>query len=200
MFNRVRSHLTYANVMVTLLAIAVVGGGAVAIGAIPSSGTITGCMNKKGGALRVIDQKRTCKRGERKLTWNQEGRPGAAGQDGAPGQAGHDGQDGQPGAPAFNLFAYVSSAGHKQFGTANFTITHTAGTGSYSLVFDRTLGSCVLLATAGRGAPSESGDTEQGGSSATTKLSAGDLKTVTVATTTPDGTAADRGFSIAVLC
>jgi hypothetical protein len=58
-------------------------GGGVAIADIPSSdnGTITACMTKPGGTIRLIDAEvgATCKKGETKVEWNAQGQPGANG-------------------------------------------------------------------------------------------------------------------------
>jgi hypothetical protein len=87
MLARIRSRLTYANVGVTLVLALAVGG--IAIAGVPGrDGKITGCYEKRGGDLRVIDaSKRKCKAGERKLVWNQKGPQGAPGPAGAPGSA-----------------------------------------------------------------------------------------------------------------
>lgn len=58
-------------------------GGGVAIADIPSSddGTITACMLKPGGTIRLIDAEAgaTCKKGETKVAWNADGQPGQDG-------------------------------------------------------------------------------------------------------------------------
>ena len=57
-------------------------GGAVAYAAIPAAdGTITACMLKPGGTIRLIDAEAgaTCKKTEQKVEWNQEGQPGPPG-------------------------------------------------------------------------------------------------------------------------
>src|SRR4051812_32887088 len=105
MFDRVRSHLTYANVVVTILAFVVLGGGTLALAAIPSSsGALTACSKKQGGAVRIIDERKKCKRGERRLTWNQKGQAGLPGPAGQPGASGKDGAKGDSGAAATKLF------------------------------------------------------------------------------------------------
>jgi hypothetical protein len=64
-------------------------GGGVAIADIPSTtdGTITACMTKPGGTIRLIDAEAgaTCKKGETKVEWNQQGVPGNDGSDGVSG-------------------------------------------------------------------------------------------------------------------
>ena len=67
------------------LAIAVLGslvlltGGVAAWSVIPAAdGTITACMTKASGAIRLIDTATTtsCRAGEQKIEWNQKGVPG----------------------------------------------------------------------------------------------------------------------------
>ena len=75
--------------MMVALAALVLAMGGFAVAAIPSrDGTITACYKKKNGAARIIDGKKRCKRGERRLRWNQQGREGPAGPQGAQGPSG----------------------------------------------------------------------------------------------------------------
>ena len=55
-----------------LAALIAVGGG-IAIAAVPGAdGVLTGCFDKRTGALRIIDvAKQTCRQAETRLTWNQ---------------------------------------------------------------------------------------------------------------------------------
>jgi hypothetical protein len=91
-----RPHLTYANVMVTLIAIAVFGGGAAAIGDVTDEqGRIQACYVKTGpdkGQVRLL-VKGKCTRQEKAISWNEEGPAGAPGQ---PGAAGAQGAAGSP--------------------------------------------------------------------------------------------------------
>ena len=94
MLTKLRAHLTYANVMVTLMAFAMIGGGAVAIGGVTNSaGEIEACYDKKGddeGEVRLLS-KGECTRQERKITWSQQGPQGVPGVPGAPGEQGPPG-------------------------------------------------------------------------------------------------------------
>jgi type VI secretion system secreted protein Hcp len=73
-------------------AAALVAGGAVALGAIPSSdGTIHACYATGGsptGALRIVDENAQCASGETAITWNQQGPAGPQGDPGPPGDTG----------------------------------------------------------------------------------------------------------------
>jgi hypothetical protein len=69
-------------------------GGALAIAApaaaVAKPGKIRACVDKRGpdkGAMRFAGKGR-CNKGERKLTWNKRGEPGATGDTGAQGPAG----------------------------------------------------------------------------------------------------------------
>jgi hypothetical protein len=74
--------------------------GSVALATIPSSsGVISACYSRSGGALRVIDSTVTnCKSGETSLDWNRQGLQGAPGPVGPAGPAGPAGAKGDTGA------------------------------------------------------------------------------------------------------
>jgi hypothetical protein len=83
---------------VSMLALFVaLGAGSFAVGAIPGKdGTITACYSSKTGVVRAInaDKKKKCKKGEKKITWNQKGVQGTQGAPGAPGAPGAKGDPG----------------------------------------------------------------------------------------------------------
>ena len=87
-----RLRLSYANVTATLALFFALGAGGYAIGAIPNKeGTISACYATKGatkGQLRAVDGTARCRKGERKLKWNQRGPAGLPGQTGATGAQG----------------------------------------------------------------------------------------------------------------
>jgi type VI secretion system secreted protein Hcp len=84
-------------------AAALIAGGAVALGAIPSSdGTIHACYATGGsptGALRIVDENVQCASGETAITWNEQGPPGPTGDTGPPGDSGSSGGDTGSGVP-----------------------------------------------------------------------------------------------------
>lgn len=103
--------------VVALAVLALASPGSAAAKPIGKDGRIYACYKVKGkpkGALRVlVNQKRRCKRGERRVVWftaGPGGREGAAGQQGASGQPGASGAGGtsEP-----SLGANVSSLGVK---------------------------------------------------------------------------------------
>jgi hypothetical protein len=95
MFKRIRPHLSYANVGVTVALVLATSGFAVA--AIPGAGgAITGCYKKQTGTvqkgtLRVIDASKKCRKGEKRIAWSQTGPPGNAGPKGNTGPQGSQG-------------------------------------------------------------------------------------------------------------
>jgi hypothetical protein len=95
LLHRLRSRLTYANLLTIAAVFLALGGGAYAIGAIPdSNGVIHACVKKKSGTLRAVKGTK-CRKKERPISWNRTGPPGS---DGARGKDGTDGVDGSPAA------------------------------------------------------------------------------------------------------
>lgn len=77
----------------------VAAGVGIGLGSIPAAnGTISGCYDKKGGALRVIDAaSQTCRSTETSLVWSQTGPAGPQGPIGPTGAQGLKGDPGTPG-------------------------------------------------------------------------------------------------------
>jgi hypothetical protein len=93
------SYVRRHHVALVALFVALGGTAYAASGGIPDShGVIHGCFRAKTGALRVVGGGVKCARGERALSWNQQGPAGAAGRAGANGTDGTAGQRGAPGA------------------------------------------------------------------------------------------------------
>src|SRR3954451_10919989 len=88
-------------VSVLVIAVAVLLGGSVALGAIPGAGgKIDGCYTKVGGIVRVIDKAKGEACGsklETPLSWNQTGPSGPAGAAGPKGEKGDIGLTGPSG-------------------------------------------------------------------------------------------------------
>jgi hypothetical protein len=81
-------------------AVVLAGLGGLVYAAIPDqNGVITGCYKTSNGRLRVIDAEagENCRRGERRLQWNQRGRRGPRGFRGPEGPAGPQGPEGPRG-------------------------------------------------------------------------------------------------------
>jgi hypothetical protein len=77
MVTKLRSRLTYANVMATIAVFLALGGGAYAAKSlVGSDGQINGCVGKRTGVARVVKPGKRCRHGETRLAWNQRGRNG----------------------------------------------------------------------------------------------------------------------------
>jgi hypothetical protein len=97
MFHRSRIHTIHLAIVGTV-AVAVLGGAALAAGAIPGKdGVIRACFKQAGGQLRVVHSTSKCKNAERPLVWNQQGVTGDAGPQGPLGSPGAQGPTGPAG-------------------------------------------------------------------------------------------------------
>ena len=98
---RIGRHLRSNVVAYLALFVALGGTGAYAASSIVGAdGQLHGCYKSKGkgkGALRVVSAKTKCKRGERRVAWQQKGDEGPAGAAGAPGAPGAPGPPGPQG-------------------------------------------------------------------------------------------------------
>lgn len=88
--NRLLGVLVVIAALTTLAGVGYAGAG-------NGSGAIHGCVKKQGGSLRIVDADARCRRGERTLTFNKQGRAGEKGAKGARGERGSRGQTGPPG-------------------------------------------------------------------------------------------------------
>ncbi|MFZ1996627.1 MAG: hypothetical protein WAU75_21115 [Solirubrobacteraceae bacterium] len=120
-------HLRHNVIAYLALFLAVGAGGGYAIAATGGGKTITACANKRTGALFLHTRGR-CKRGFKKVTWNQQGRQGTQGRPGTQGPAG---------APAVSVWGIVADSGglaagqglavqHVSAGTYQVTVTAPA--------------------------------------------------------------------------
>jgi hypothetical protein len=105
-----------AKATLMLVGALALGAGAVAMGAAsnPGGGPISACYLMHGankGTLRLLLRGRTCRHGERKVTWNRQGVAGLPGTPGTPGATGAPGpseafnQGLFPGGPGLTLAA-----------------------------------------------------------------------------------------------
>ena len=112
-------------VSVLVIAVAVLVGGSVALGAIPGAGgKIDGCYTKLGGVVRVIDKAKGEACGsklETPLSWNQAGAAGPAGPKGDTGPAGIKGDKGDAG-PA-GLAGTTGQTGSTELGGGPIDLT-----------------------------------------------------------------------------
>jgi hypothetical protein len=140
---RIRSKLTYSNVMVTVLALLVLGGGT----AYAASALEKESVGTKQLAKGAVTPAKLSKAAKAKMT-GPAGPKGATGAPGAQGAQGIQGPKGDPGAPATALWAVVSGAGELQPGSSSGAITaKPKGTGNYSVAFNRDVEKCSYSVT-----------------------------------------------------
>jgi hypothetical protein len=106
-------------VLATVALFVALGGGAWAAsgGLIGAGGVIHACVPNKGGPLSVVPPGEKCGRGQRRISFNQQGPPGQTGPQGPPGQAGRQGGQGAKG-----------DQGPAGPGATTFTTTLASGT------------------------------------------------------------------------
>jgi hypothetical protein len=95
--NRIRAHLSYANVAATLALLFAMSGGAIAAtGGFSSGGKLRACVNE-GGGLKLLKSGKHCRKGLKTVAWNVTGPAGRTGAKGLPGSAGAKGASGTQG-------------------------------------------------------------------------------------------------------
>jgi hypothetical protein len=150
--DRIRRHVSYANVAATLALVLAMSGGAVAAtGGFSSGGTLKACANEEG-VIRLLKPGKKCKQGQKSVSWNQTGPAGASGAkgvSGAPGANGASGAAGSPGAPGLPAsaeWASLSKEGAILTGRGAISATEVAGP-TYEVTFDRDVSKCGAVAT-----------------------------------------------------
>lgn len=122
---RLRAHLTYANVMASTAVFIALGSGAYAATGNPfrsSSGTVNGCVPKRGGALQVLRSGSKCPRGDVALPFNAHGPAGTAGRNGTNGVNGTNGTNGSNGGPGPTASAYSNVTTSVNFVSTDNTV------------------------------------------------------------------------------
>jgi hypothetical protein len=190
MLELIRLRLTFANIVaMTALCVAVGGGIAVGAGSFSNS-TITACVGKQRQLL-LANANGKCKKGQKKVAWNQQGiqgNPGTAGSQGPAGDA------------ATNLTAYVNSDGTLLGGkgvvsAAKLPFIFPAG--SYDVQFDRNVDTCVYSVTMTK---TDGVAVLTPGEVAARPRGPSQLSDVMVGTFDSAGTSQDRPFHLAVFC
>jgi hypothetical protein len=101
--------------------------------------TIKACAKKKGGAMRLIDVSKKCKKSERTLTWGTQGSAGATGATGATGGTGATGATGAVGANGSNGVSSVIekklTVSEVRVDTPSAVLSAAIPTGKYSFQF-----------------------------------------------------------------
>jgi hypothetical protein len=199
---KVRSRLSYSNVMATVAVFIALGGTSYAV----ATGSI-GSREIHNNSVRSKDLRNNDVRGRdvRNATIGTRdvANGGLLAVDFRAGQlpAGERGEQGPPGQAATNLFAYISDTGPAasasvQYGRGVTGVTEPAVIGNpYAVTFDRGLANCVVSATPGRGDPNGGGAFHH----AIPQISmAGD--SVTLSWENDAGTLEDTSFMIAAFC
>lgn len=214
-----RTHLTYANVMATFAAVAAVGGGALAIGAVPDSkGRINACYTAKGkkkGQLRLRVSGKKCGKGQKSVTWNQTGPSGSPdtpaavlakvkGVDGAGSGLDADRVDGAD-SSAFTRSQWVVVDGDptapavvRSSGGVTVTRVGADDNGTFNVVFPRDVSGCAYSATISDGTLANA-QTYTFEGDITTNLSL-NARTITVKTNNPISANDDQPFSLVAIC
>lgn len=108
MVAKLRARLTYANVGVTIALVLGTTGFAVAATRQSASSTVTACVARADGSVRIVSAGARCGRRARKLAWSKEGPRGFTGAQGVQGTQGKQGQQGPQG-PAGPLLDQLPS-------------------------------------------------------------------------------------------
>ncbi|MFI5730659.1 collagen-like protein [Kribbella sp. NPDC051587] len=148
--------------MRTILKIGAVATSLLAIGTVASAAaepepTVSACVGKLTGLVRVIDpaKKQTCTSLERPMSWNQRGVPGPAGAVGPAGPAGAQGPQGPAGADN-TLWGKVQTRDGGGVDVYKVTVAsqrHVTGAlirndHHYRVTFDRPVDQCAAQVTA----------------------------------------------------
>jgi hypothetical protein len=145
-------NLSFANVAAGLALLFSMSGGAIAAtGGFSTGGTLKACANEEG-VIRLLKPGKSCRKGQKPVSWNQtgptgvKGATGATGAAGAIGATGAAGTSGPEGIPASTAWARVGPTAAVEAGHGVVSVTH-AGSGSYRVKFDHDIGGCGSVAT-----------------------------------------------------
>jgi hypothetical protein len=125
---RIRQHLSYANVVATLALVFAMSGGAIAAtGAFTAASSRINACAGANGVLKILTGKK-CKHGQKAVSWNQQGPAGARGPAGAQGSAGTAGLNGNPGPSATTALTADNSLALGGIPASGFTRSDCAST------------------------------------------------------------------------
>lgn len=188
---RLSGKLTYANVASTLCLVLLVGGGTAyaASEMLPKNSVGTKQIMKEAVTpAKLSKASKTTLTGPTGAT-GATGPQGPAGPEGDAGLKGEEGEKGDTGAPAISLWAQVGSSGSlgpRQRGAIGAV---KGAPGQYEVVFDQDISKCAYLG----GMSSSNGEIE-------VELRSTNHDAVYVETYSSAGAAADKDFTVAVLC
>ena len=145
---RIRRHVSYANVAATLALVLAMSGGAIAAtgGFTAASNGIKACV--AGHGVLKLQTGRKCAKGQKAVSWSQTGPAGAKGAPGAAGAAGASiqGPKGESGQPTNVMWAKIGSEGTLEDGKG-ITGIEDNGTAPYTVTFEKDVTNCAVVAT-----------------------------------------------------
>jgi hypothetical protein len=204
MLAKLRSCLTYANVVATVVVFVALGGTSYAI----ATGSI-GSREIENNSVGTKDLRNSGVRGRdvRNGTIRSAdvGNGSLLAADFKAGQlpAGERGAQGLPGQDATKLFAYIrdpslASNAMVEYGSGVTGVTDPVGNSAYTVTFNRSVTNCVVLAVPGIGEPAGMSP----GKAATPfiALNEGGPDGIVVYFTDPGGATVDTAFTIAAFC
>ena len=194
MLAKLRSCLTYANVMATVAVFVALGGTSYAI----ATGSI-GSREIENNSVGTKDLRNNGVRGRDVRNGSLLAADFKAGQ--LP--AGERGAQGLPGQDATKLFAYIRDPGLAsnamvEYGSGVTGITDPVGDNAYSVNFSRSVTNCIVLANAGVGDPA--GMSLGKAATPFIALNEGGPDGIVVYFTDPGGATVDTAFMIAAFC
>jgi hypothetical protein len=146
---RIRRHVSYANVAATLaLVLAMSGGALAASGGFSSGGTLKACANEEG-VIRLLKAGKSCKKGQKAVSWNEVGPAGAKGAAGSAGSAGPTGATGPAGAKGADG-AKGKEGPEGQEGPPGTALAYASYEGAFGTLADGTLAENLTAANLDR--------------------------------------------------
>ena len=194
--SRIRSHLSYANVMATVAVFIALSGTSYAVTQLPRNSV--GPKQIRSGAVGATEIHTSAVRSKDIKDRGVALRDiSARARNSLRGQTGPTGAQGPPGPPVATLSAAVLSGGNfaRSQGTASEVSNH-ANTGIYRVDFTRDVTACYAIATISR-SPTQ---TASGEIAAEMGSGAGDRNSVYVYTGDSSGALSDRPFHLIVTC
>src|SRR5215216_1904068 len=146
--SRIRSHLSYANVMATIAVFIALGGTSYAVSQLPRNSVgakqiRSRAVGKSELARSAVWSKHIKNRSIAVGDISLSARSSLRGQQGPAGPAGPPG----PGAATYGVIARSDGSYHRSVAAANAGAAHRSGTGDYELLFNTDVSNCLAAAT-----------------------------------------------------
>jgi hypothetical protein len=196
---RLRSHLSYANVMATIALFVALGGSSYAAIALSNNSVKSKHIGK--GEVKRSDVAKNVVTSEKVkdaslLATDFKAGQVPAGPAGAPGPKGDKGDKGDPGTPATTLWAVLNQDGTLRRGSGVVSVSG-APAGFTQVKFNRNINTCAILASIGRLGPALSNGEPMADEFVANGFAA---DTVLVRTNDSTGAGAARSVHVAVFC